>query len=106
LGGQIGKVRDGLTDYKLDVAENFASNAGHCESTARLIDALGGVKMSVEGTSHRTPVAVANAKPTVRRLDETKGVSVLAFVTGTAHITRQRLSFGWERSLRYRAGFP
>lgn len=66
-GGQIGKVRDDLAAYKLHVVENFVSKAGHRESTAQLMDALSGVKSSVDGANQRIDqLLMANAKPTAR----------------------------------------
>jgi hypothetical protein len=66
-GGSIGKVRDDLAAHKLHVAETYVSKQGHREATEQIMDAIGAVKTSIDGTNQRIDRILENGSRPTRR---------------------------------------
>ena len=61
-------TRQELSDHKLHVAEHYVSKQGHREATEQIMDAIGSVKASIDGTNQRIDrMWESHGKPTSRR---------------------------------------
>lgn len=66
--GLASLTRQELADHKLHVAEHYVSKQGHREATEQIMDAIGSVKASIDGTNQRIDrLWEERSKPAPRR---------------------------------------